>query len=130
MQRLRTTGLRHQEPISPGAAGCFGIGVVAAVDAHEHQRAVSRDRRDRGRERRPRLGLVGRRHRILDLLHEDPTRPWRPRDVAARFGDISLETMYRQLNRWAANGLIHKIGPGLYTATKWAPTPLPPAEIP
>jgi len=49
-----------------------------------------------------------RRHRILDLLHEEPDRPWRPRDIAARFGDITLETMYRQLNRWAANGLIHK----------------------
>ncbi|MFD9797010.1 IS4 family transposase [Streptomyces sp. NPDC059070] len=65
-----------------------------------------------------------RRHRILDLLHEDPDRPWRPRDIAARFGDVTLDTMYRQLNRWAADGLIHKIGPGLYTATTWAPTPL------
>ncbi|HEY8985042.1 MAG TPA: transposase [Streptomyces sp.] len=71
-----------------------------------------------------------RRHRILDLLHEEPDRPWRPRDIAARFGDITMETMYRQLNRWAANGLIHKIGPGLYTATQWSATPLPPAEIP
>lgn len=66
-----------------------------------------------------------RRHRILALLHEDPTRLWRPRDVAAHFGDITLDTMYRQLNRWADSGLIHKIGPGLYTATTWSPTPLP-----
>lgn len=65
-----------------------------------------------------------RRHRILSLLHEDPTRLWRPRDIAAHFGDITLDTMYRQLNRWAADGLIHKIGPGLYTATTWSPTPL------
>ncbi|UQA91331.1 type IV toxin-antitoxin system AbiEi family antitoxin domain-containing protein [Streptomyces halobius] len=32
--------------------------------------------------------------------------------------------MYRQLNRWAASGLIHKLGPGLYAATTWSPTPL------
>ncbi|MER5891369.1 IS4 family transposase [Streptomyces sp. NPDC001941] len=70
-----------------------------------------------------------RRHRILDLLHKEPGRPWRPRDIAARFGDITLETMYRQLNRWAAGGLIHKLGPGLYTATQWSPNPSPPAEM-
>lgn len=58
------------------------------------------------------------------LLHEDPTRLWQPRDIAAHFGDITLETMYRQLNRWAASGPIHKLGPGLYAATPWSPTPL------
>jgi hypothetical protein len=52
-----------------------------------------------------------RRHRILALLQEDPTRLWQPRDIAAHFGDVTLETMYRQLNRWAASGLIHKLGP-------------------
>ncbi|MFF2226431.1 hypothetical protein ACFVV7_24325 [Streptomyces globisporus] len=71
-----------------------------------------------------------RRHRILPLLHQEPGRPWRPRDIAARFGDVTLETMYRQLNRWATNGLIHKLGPGLYTAKQWSPNPAPPAEIP
>ncbi|PWI07997.1 hypothetical protein DIZ27_25415, partial [Streptomyces sp. NWU339] len=65
-----------------------------------------------------------RRHRILALLEEDPTRLWRPRDIAAHFGDVTLDTMYRQLSRWAESGLIHKIGPGLYTATPWSPTPL------
>ncbi|MFI6361079.1 transposase, partial [Streptomyces sp. NPDC050743] len=65
-----------------------------------------------------------RRHRILALLEEDPTRLWRPRDIAAHFGDVTLDTMYRQLSRWAESGLIHKIGPGLYTATTWSPTPL------
>ncbi|WAX78993.1 helix-turn-helix domain-containing protein [Streptomyces sp. KMM 9044] len=65
-----------------------------------------------------------RRHRILTLLEEDPTRLWRPRDIAAHFGDVTLDTMYRQLSRWAESGLIHKIGPGLHTATTWSPTPL------
>ncbi|NGO13793.1 IS4 family transposase [Streptomyces sp. HC44] len=64
------------------------------------------------------------RHRILALLQEDPTRLWQPRDIAAHFGDITLETMYRQLNRWAASGLIHKLGPGLYATTPWSPAPL------
>ncbi|MGW1802452.1 IS4 family transposase [Streptomyces sp. NPDC001984] len=65
-----------------------------------------------------------RRHRILALPEEDPTRLWQPRDIAAHFGDVTLHTMYRQLSRWAADGLIHKIGPGLYTTTTWPPTPL------
>ncbi|MFF2166626.1 acyl-CoA dehydrogenase family protein [Streptomyces sp. NPDC058175] len=30
------------------------------------------------------LGSLG----VLDLLHEDPARPWRPREIAARFGDV------------------------------------------
>ncbi|MGW6145491.1 IS4 family transposase [Streptomyces sp. NPDC055140] len=65
-----------------------------------------------------------RRHRILALLQEDPTRLWQPREIAAHFGDITLETMYRQLNRWAASRLIHKLGPGLYAATPWSPASL------
>ncbi|MFE5375786.1 hypothetical protein [Streptomyces mirabilis] len=65
-----------------------------------------------------------RRHRILALLQEDPTRLWQPRDITAHFGDVTLETMYRQLNRWAASGLIRKLGPGLYAATPSSPAPL------
>ncbi|MGW1563393.1 helix-turn-helix domain-containing protein [Streptomyces sp. NPDC002144] len=64
-----------------------------------------------------------RRHRILALLQEDPTRLWQPREIAAHFGDVTLETMYRQLNRWATGGL-HKLGPGLYAATAWSPASL------
>ncbi|MFF0478876.1 helix-turn-helix domain-containing protein [Streptomyces sp. NPDC004284] len=70
-----------------------------------------------------------RRHRILALLQDDPTRLWRPAEIAARFGDITLHTMYRQLSRWAKTGLIHTLGPGPYTATDWTSPPLPPAEI-
>ncbi|MET8966362.1 hypothetical protein ABZX69_44195 [Streptomyces sp. NPDC004074] len=65
-----------------------------------------------------------RRHRILALLQDDPTRLWRVAEIAARFGDIRLDTMYRQLSRWADSGLIHKIGPGLYATTTWTPTAL------
>ncbi|MFD4456826.1 transposase [Nocardia sp. NPDC058480] len=61
-----------------------------------------------------------RRHRILDLLDTEPTRLWRARDIATHFGDITLNTMYRQLTRWADDGVIHKLGPGLYSATAWS----------
>ncbi|MFI0968247.1 IS4 family transposase [Streptomyces sp. NPDC021080] len=70
-----------------------------------------------------------RRPRVLALLQDGPTRLWRPAEIAAYFGDITLHTMYRQLSRWADTGLIHKLGPGLYAATTWTSTPLPPAEI-
>lgn len=70
-----------------------------------------------------------RRHRILTLLQGDPTRLWRVAEIAARFGDIRLDTMYRQLSRWADSGLIHKIGPGLYAATTWSPTTLQSAGV-
>jgi hypothetical protein len=46
------------------------------------------------------IGAIG--HKVLDGLH----------------------TMYRQLSRWAETGLIHKIGPGLYSATTWTATSL------
>ncbi|MFE9174304.1 IS4 family transposase [Streptomyces kebangsaanensis] len=78
----------------------------------------------RSRDDRYVLPTRRRRHRILALLQENPTRLWRPREIAAHFGDITLHTMYRQLSRWADDGLIHKIGPGLYAATAWTSTPL------
>jgi hypothetical protein len=72
-----------------------------------------------------RLAPTGRRrHRILTLLTTEPARLWRARDIAAHFGDITLNTMYRQLTRWADDGLIHKLGPGLYSATAWSPETL------
>ncbi|MET7988941.1 hypothetical protein [Streptomyces sp. NPDC005281] len=33
------------------------------------------------------------------------------KEITARFGDIRLSTVYRQLSRWAGSGLICKIGP-------------------
>ncbi|WP_377267554.1 hypothetical protein [Peterkaempfera sp. SMS 1(5)a] len=68
-----------------------------------------------------------RRHRALALLQDDPARLWRPAEIAAHFGDVTLHTMYRQLSRWADTGPIHKLGPGLYAATAWTSIPLPPA---
>ncbi|MFD3827295.1 transposase, partial [Streptomyces sp. NPDC058625] len=78
----------------------------------------------RSRDDRYAIPAQRRRHRVLALLHEDPARLWRPREIAAHFGDITLHTMYRQLSRWADDGLIHKIGPGLYAATAWESKPL------
>ncbi|MEQ4725712.1 IS4 family transposase [Nonomuraea sp. B19D2] len=64
-----------------------------------------------------------RQQRVLALLHQDPDRPWPARDIARHLGDITLNTMYRQLSRWSATGLIHKISPGLYTAVPTLPPP-------
>jgi hypothetical protein len=91
------------------------ISVLEPREPHPQLPAVSRDDRNTALADR-------RRHRILGLLEENPTRLWRPRDIASHFGDITMETMYRQLSRWAETGLIHKLGPGLYAATAWTPT--------
>ncbi|MFH9469747.1 hypothetical protein ACH4LT_21100 [Streptomyces clavifer] len=91
--------------------------VLEPREPHPQLPVISRDDRNTALADR-------RRHRILGLLEEDSTRLWRPRDIASHFGDITMETMYRQLSRWAETGLIHKLGPGLYAATAWTPTPL------
>ncbi|WP_162889976.1 hypothetical protein [Streptomyces olivoreticuli] len=70
-----------------------------------------------------------RRQRVLDLLHADPDRQWHTRDLARHLGDITLSTMYRQLDRWAAHGLITKTRPATCSSPRTPPTPLPPAEI-
>ncbi|MEU4770144.1 hypothetical protein AB0H12_43685, partial [Actinosynnema sp. NPDC023794] len=93
------------------------ISVLEPPDAQRALPTASRDDRNITPAER-------RRHRILVLLQENPTRLWRPRDIAVHFGDITLDTMYRQLSRWAVSGLIHKIGPGLYAATTRSPTSL------
>ncbi|MGP8303673.1 hypothetical protein ACTPOK_38335 [Streptomyces inhibens] len=77
----------------------------------------------RSRDDRHTVSTQRCRHRILALLQEHPTRLWRPRDIAAHYGGVTLHTMYRQLSRWAETGLIHKIGAGLYAVTKWTSTP-------
>ncbi|HWU10681.1 MAG TPA: hypothetical protein VN520_30710 [Streptomyces sp.] len=93
------------------------INVLEPPEFHPQFPAVSRDDRHAALADR-------RRHRILALLEKDPDCLWRPRDIASHFGDITMETMYRQLSRRAETGLIRKLGPGLYAATAWTPTPL------
>ncbi|MEV8038912.1 transposase [Streptomyces sp. NPDC086182] len=93
------------------------INVLKPAESRPQLPAVTRDDRHTALAER-------RRHRILALLEKDPNRLWRPRDIASHFGDITMETMYRQLSSWAETGLIHKLGPGLYATTAWTPTPL------
>ncbi|MFJ8827506.1 transposase [Streptomyces sp. NPDC102467] len=108
---LRHTIMNGRVLRSGGPAGVE----LEPAQSHPQLPAVSRDDRH--------TALAGRRrHRILALLEKDPDRLWRPRDIASHIGDITMETMYRQLSRWAETGLIHKLGPGLYAATAWTPT--------
>ncbi|MFE1293085.1 IS4 family transposase [Streptomyces sp. NPDC058751] len=110
---------RHEDgrPDTSRTITGLDINILEPAQSRPQLPAVSRDDRHTALAER-------RRHRILGLLEEDPSRLWRPRDIAAHFGDITMETMYRQLSRWAETGLIHKLGPGLYTATPWSPAPL------
>ncbi|MFE7311451.1 IS4 family transposase, partial [Streptomyces sp. NPDC057546] len=110
---------RHEDgrPDSTRTVTGLDITVLGPPESRPQFPAVSRDDRHTALAER-------RRHRILALLEKAPDRLWRPRDIASHFGDITMETMYRQLSRWAETGLIHKLGPGLYTATAWTPTPL------
>ncbi|WP_216373117.1 IS4 family transposase [Streptomyces tailanensis] len=110
---------RHEDgrPDTSRTITGLDINVIEPPEPRLQLPAVSRDDRHTAIAER-------RRHRILALLEKDPNRLWRPRDIAFHFGDITMETMYRQLSRWAETGLIHKLGPGLYAATAWTPTPL------
>ncbi len=110
---------RHEDgrPDTSRTITGLDINILEPPQCRPQLPAVSRDDRHTALAER-------RRHRILGLLEEDPNRLWRPRDIASHFGDITMETMYRQLSRWAETGLIHKLGPGLYAATAWTPTPL------
>ncbi|MGW3352657.1 IS4 family transposase [Nonomuraea rubra] len=71
-----------------------------------------------------------RQQQVLALLRQDPARPWKARDIAQHLGDVTLNTMYRQLSRWAASRLIRKIRPGIYTAEPISTALLPPAQKP
>jgi hypothetical protein len=96
----------------------FSIAILAPPPSQAALPAASRDDRL--------AALTDRRSkRLLALLQEDPDRSWPTRDIARHLGDITLGTMYRQLSRWAKNGLILKIGPGLYTAAPHSSAPLP-----
>jgi hypothetical protein len=58
-----------------------------------------------------------RRDQVLALLRADPGRHWNTREIARQLGDITLDTMYRQLSRWSRAGLLQKTSPGTYTYT-------------
>ncbi len=117
--RRQRVSTRHDDggPDTSRTITGLGINVLEPREPHPQLPAVSRDDRNTALADR-------RRHRILGLLEEDPARLWRPCDIASHFGDITMETMYRQLSRWAETGLIHKLGPGLYAATARTPTPI------
>ncbi|MEV0169023.1 hypothetical protein [Nonomuraea fuscirosea] len=86
--------------------------------------AVSRDERSIApAERR-------RQQQVLTLLHQDPDRAWPAQEIARHLGDVTLNTMYRQLSRWANSQLIRKIGPGIYTARPISSALLPAAQKP
>ncbi|MFJ8941099.1 IS4 family transposase [Streptomyces sp. NPDC102365] len=70
-----------------------------------------------------------RRQRVLDLLHAEPHRQWHTRDLTRHLGDVTVSTMYRQLDRWAVKGLITKTGPATYSSPETCSPPLPPAQI-
>ncbi|OEJ56980.1 hypothetical protein BGM19_02040 [Streptomyces agglomeratus] len=122
-RKVKSPMSRHSERHADGRPDTsrtvtrLDVTVLEPVDQSPAPPTASRDDRHAAPAAR-------RRHRILTLLQEEPTRLWQPREIADRFGDVTLETMYRQLNRWAVSGLIHKLGPGLYAATPWSPGPL------
>ncbi|MBB2914639.1 hypothetical protein FHS43_005951 [Streptosporangium becharense] len=81
------------------------------------------------RDERPMTAADRRRqHQVLALLHQNPHRPWKARDIAHHLGDVTLNTMYRQLSRWAVSQLIRKIRPGVYTAEPISAALLPSAQ--
>jgi hypothetical protein len=83
------------------------------------------------RDERPMAAADRRRQQqVLALLRQNPNRPWKARDIAQHLGDVTLNTMYRQLSRWAASRLIHKIKPGVYTAEPISAALLPAAQKP
>lgn len=108
-------GTRHEDgPDNTRTITGLEINVLEPPEPRPQLPAVSRDDRHTALAERS-------RHRNLALLERDPDRLWRPRDIASHFGDITMETMYRQLSRWAETGLIHRLG--LYTATAWTAAP-------
>lgn len=83
------------------------------------------------RDERPLAAADRRRQQqVLALLHQDPDRSWPAQDIAHQLGDVTLNTMYRQLSRWAASRLIRKIRPGVYTAEPISAALLPSAQKP
>jgi Fe2+ or Zn2+ uptake regulation protein len=73
----------------------------------------------------PRTSPERRSEKIITFLRSEPDRAWSAKELSRRLGDITVQSIYRQLSRLADRGLIIKTGPAAYTI----PTPLTPAEI-
>jgi hypothetical protein len=58
-----------------------------------------------------------RQQRVLALLHADPYRIWRGREVAHALGVTNLNSFCVQMSQWAHRGLLRKTGPATYTLT-------------
>ncbi|MFF4792887.1 hypothetical protein ACFY2M_24630 [Streptomyces sp. NPDC001276] len=64
---------------------------------------------------------TGRRNRTLQLLRTDPARPWRPTEIAAALKIGHYRSFCAQLGQWARDGMLHRVGRGLYTLNPaWA----------
>ncbi len=74
----------------------------------------------------PRASPQRRSEKIIGFLRSEPDRAWTAKELSRRLGDITVQSIYRQLSRLADRGLIIKTSPGAYTL----PTPLTPLEIP
>lgn len=59
--------------------------------------------------------------RVLAILHAEPERLWRSREIAELLGNVTLVATYRQLARWTERGMIKRVRTGRYTAM---PNPL------
>jgi hypothetical protein len=120
-RRLRVSTRKVKSPISryherhddgrPGSSRTITDLAVAILDPAPDLPTTSHDDRHTPPADR-------RRARVLDLLAADADRHWRTKELARHLGDITLGTMYRQLARWAAQGLIHKTGPATYADSR------------
>ena len=125
-RKVKSPIRRYSERIKDGRPDtsrrvtALAITVVEPLDDPPLPRDTRSDRHTPGR----------RRDHVLALFAAEPDRRWKIRELAQHLGDITYNTMDRQLNRWAEAGLINKDGPSAFSATRTPPTPLPPAQIP
>ncbi|MFF6008366.1 hypothetical protein [Prauserella flavalba] len=60
---------------------------------------------------------AGHRNRVFHLMSRQPDRVWRPIEVAAHLDVPNIAT---QMNQWATEGVLRKVGYGKYTlADEW-----------
>ena len=77
------------------------------------------DRRKAVRGIRP-MG-AGHRNRVFQLMSSEADRIWRPTEISAH---LDIPNIATQMNQWAAEGILRKVGYGRYTlAESWKPAP-------